>query len=102
MPTQKDAELADKVREATDDGRIGWEPTAISDEFIASFQGKYKLKSFSEGGNVYLEMRDAEDRLMMQLTDADHYQLRFLHEAARRSALNVDKAIDDIIQEISN
>ena len=70
--------------------------TAREDEFVTAVKGKYKLKVMRLGTD-YLQMLDKDDKLLLSITADEYGPVTDLFESARRAALNVDEAIDDII-----
>ncbi len=100
MPTQKDMELIQYLQKATDEGKIRWEATPATDQFVVGFRGKFKITLDKLGGRCYLKMTDASDRELLAVSDDEVIMgVDALFEAARRVALDVDSAIDEIIQE---
>jgi|SRR5882724_8724635 len=100
MPTQKDLDLIKYLRKATDEGKIRWEATSATDQFVVGFKGKFNITLDKLGSRCYLKMTDANDRELLAVSDdVVIIGVDALFEAARRVALDVDSAIDEIIQE---
>ena len=111
MASQKDVMLLAQLIEATKQGRVSWQPTANFDEFTTSFRGRFSVVVSRSRDGFLLRMFDESDREMVRL-DEDAYwletllganervELHELFELARRSALNVDQAIDDVLHEL--
>ena len=100
MPTQKDLELIQYLRKATDEGKIRWEATPATDQFVVGFKGKFTITLDKLGSTCYLRMTDASDRELLAVSDdVTIMGVEALFEAARRVALDVDSAINEIIQE---
>jgi beta-xylosidase len=105
MPAEKDLALLSFLIQATKEGKIPWEPTARQDEFTVSLKGKFNVlvKHFIERDGW--EQNDAwsltlfrNDNELTVLTNSIYADVRELFEAARRYSLNVDEAIDEIIE----
>lgn len=121
MPTldPKDTKLIDELTKATRSGRIKWSPTAKSDEFTASFRGKFSvvvseieppLPGIMEmaTGPLYpprepsparfrLRLLDVAGRLLLDIEDPS---IGTLLESVRRYALQTDKALDEILEDL--
>lgn len=109
MP-EKEQELIDQLLDKSKTRLISWEPTAERDEFTATFRGKNSFTiamsydSWNKENIFTLTMRDSEDRDMLSIDTntpgINTYTLSDLFEAARRSGLNVDKALDDVLDDL--
>jgi hypothetical protein len=105
MATEKDRNFVDFLLEQTRAGNVKWEATATSNEFAAGVRGKYKAvvdqQDISEGFNTNiverLVLRDVDDRILIEVTNREWGSVRDLYELARRNALNVDAALDEIM-----
>jgi hypothetical protein len=97
-------ELANRIIVATDQDRIDWQPTARSQEFTASFGGKWTLvisHYFSALQDMYgLEVKDSEGEIITRVTSLEDHRIQELHEMARRYALKIDEALADLLKEI--
>ena len=105
MSSDKDAQLVEQLIEATNAGRVTWEPTAAVDEFTSSFKGKYGVIVAKENNTYTLRMLDNSEREMLSVEQVQgpyvqSPSIEQLFEFARRTALHVDQAIDDILQEL--
>jgi hypothetical protein len=101
MISDKDSKLLNFLIRTTEDGKTAWEPTASEDQFTTSIKGKYNIVVGLGRDGHYLKMLDAQERVMLMIRDDDDPQERVtdIFEAARRVALNVDTAIDDILDD---
>lgn len=116
----KEIELLDELIKATEEGRVTWRPTAKVNEFTASFRGHFSaLISKQDNGECHLRIVDEDGRELLHrfdsppshplygfdvevpLTSAMNWSpalVSKLFDLARQSGLNVDKAIDEILQ----
>ena len=107
MSNEKDIGFVQQLAEATNTGKVSWQPTARIDEFTISFKGRFSLiiARPSQGYFVF-RMLDEGDREMLKLEYLEEdpgfgeLPVKSLYEAARRQALQVDDAIDGILQEL--
>jgi hypothetical protein len=99
MPTQKDIDLIQYLLKATSEGKIRWEATATTDQFVAGFRGKFVVTLDKLGSTCYFKMTDTSDRELLSVSSEETWIVTSLFESARRVALSVDAAIDEIIQE---
>ena len=108
MATEKDTAFLKYLIAATENGKIAWEPSALDEQYVAGFKGKYQVTI--ERGQID---RDGDTPYILQLTNASDgrellsmsdFNIRpntvgNLFQLAQRSALNVDAAIDEIMEE---
>lgn len=116
----KEIELLGELIKATEEGRITWRPTAKLNEFAASFRGHFSaLISKQDNGECHLRIVDEDGRELLHRFDSppsrplDGFNVvrplssgidwspalvSNLFDLARRTGLNVDKAIDEILQ----
>jgi len=101
MITQKDSVLMDYLIEGTEAQRIRWQPTAADNQFTSSLKGKYNVVMGTGRNGPWLRMSNEQDQIMLFIPSDDDPTGRIerLFEDARRAALDVDNAIDEIIQE---
>lgn len=104
--TERDHELVDKLIKSTDNGKIKWQATANNDQYAASFKGKWSVlvdeyKPQDEPDFWTISIQDADGTEMLRMSDNDYAPVRHLYEAARRAALHVDEAIDDILKDLN-
>jgi len=107
MYSEKDLQLVEQLTEATNSGRITWEPTATLDEFTTSFRGKYSVIVANQGSLYSFRMLDDAGREMLKEEYDSGLEfnrqgdlIRRLFELARRTALRVDRAVDEILHEL--
>jgi hypothetical protein len=98
MLTSKDAEFIQYLMRETEAGKIRWEPTAQTSEFASSLKGKYKIVLKRAGSSEYMSLRDANDQLLLSVGSEDYGPVSDLFGLARRVALDVDSAIDEILR----
>jgi len=107
--TQKDAELLQVLISVSSSGKLKWEETA-GETFTTSFQGKFNIGITKEttGSGIallygtgqtttVLELRNLEDKVLLRLTSRESQFVDQLYEVARRSARNVDAAVDEVL-----
>jgi hypothetical protein len=110
MATEKDLALAKHLIKLAKEGKLKWEATARANEFTASIKGKYNISvsrgrggfgsAFYEGDPEYnLKLIDPTEQELVRLTEKDYIEVVELFDLARRSSLNVDAAIDEILLE---
>lgn len=105
MATEKDRNFVDFLVEATRSGKLKWEATADVNEFAAGVKGKYKAivaqRTRSSGFETYVDeqltLRNVDDRELIDINSNEYRSVRDLYELARRNALNVDAALDEIM-----
>jgi hypothetical protein len=99
MVSAKDSEFLNYVRDASEAGKIRWQPTASDNQFTASLRGKYNVVTGTDHDGSWLKMTNDQDQMMLFIhandDPADRVERIFI--AARRAGLDVDAAIDDII-----
>ncbi|PYT51583.1 MAG: hypothetical protein DMG43_13590 [Acidobacteria bacterium] len=98
MLTNKDTEFIQYLMESTREGKLRWEPTAVTNEFATSLKGKYKINVRMLGPTRVITMADLDDRELLTVTSEDYAPVWDLFDAARRVALDVDSAIDEILK----
>lgn len=108
--TQKDAELLQVLISVSSSGKLKWEETA-GETFTTSFQGKFNIavtKETSGSGiaavmygvgetTAVFELRNLEDKVLLRVTSRESQFVDQLYEVARRSARNVDAAVDEVL-----
>jgi hypothetical protein len=99
MLSGKDNEFLNYLRDASEAGKIRWQPTAGENQFTASLKGKYNVVTGTDDDGPWLKMTNEQDQMMLFIhandDPADRVGRIFI--AARRISLDVDSAIDDII-----
>ena len=98
MLTSKDTEFIQYLLQSTKEGKLRWESTASTNEFVTSIKGKYKIMAKSLGSTRVITMSDLDDRELLTVTSDDYAPVWDLLDAARRVALDVDSAIDEILK----
>jgi hypothetical protein len=109
MATEKDLSLVGYILKLTQEGKLKWEATARPNEFTASLKGKYNVViervGFSRGvrfendPDYSFKLIDNSEQELLQLTESDYIHTPLLFDLARRSVLNVDAVIDDILSD---
>jgi hypothetical protein len=112
MAYQKIAQLVKRLADQTAAGLIAWQPTAVDDMFMVSFP-KYSVSiqpTTDQEGVPFIEItvRDGEGRVLESVNDGDldifvekPYQLLSdMHASARRQALGVNQAIDELLRHL--
>ncbi|SRR6266571_1233609 len=106
MPNITDAELIEKLMQATEDGRIAWGKADVEDRFVTKYAGKWTLtidkSSDTEDPQLYywLALSNAGGEEILKVYSSDEGRLDRLFELARRRALKVDEALSDLLKEI--
>lgn len=98
MATEKDRDLVQFLISSTVSSQIQWQAAANPDQFVAGLRGKYSIRIARLAGISYLEMKDQEDRELLSISSEDYYPVDNLFDLARRVALRVDEAIDEILR----
>lgn len=106
MATAKDIEFVDFIFQKTEDRKVNWEATANEDEFVASFKGKYKLLiqriKGPMGNDFRLTLVDDSERDLLVVPDDEYPRVRVLYNLALRNSLQVDAAIDEIMESVDD
>jgi hypothetical protein len=99
MISEKDVQFLDYLAVATEAGKISWQPTAGEDQFTASLRGKYIVVVGSGREGRWVKMTNVDNQTMLFISDDDDPAGRVydVFNIARRAALRVDAAIDDIV-----
>jgi hypothetical protein len=102
MTTDKDLELVQQLIDATKEARVSWHPTATLNQFTTSFKGRFGvLIGKYDNGDCYFRVVDESGQEMLSIEGPPvGHLVDEMWELARRAALNVDQAIDDILQEL--
>jgi hypothetical protein len=98
MLTNKDREFIQYLLQSTQDGKLRWESTATTNEFVTAIKGKYKVSVRLLGGTHVIAMTDLDDRELLTVISDDYAPVSDLFDSARRVALDVDSAIDEILK----
>ena len=109
MSYPKIAKLVEALLTQTENGSLQWEPTEKSDTFQASFPRysvrlfvrhvsefdvDYILQIINDFGDIVEEISDPD---LNDVLDSAYRKMREVHEAARRSAMGVESALDEIL-----
>jgi len=97
LVTSKDTEFVQFLLNATQTGKTRWEPTAQPDEFTTTFRGSYTVSVSKPGSSAQLVLADTSDQRLLVLTESDLGDVAILYEYVRRTSLQVDYVIDQII-----
>lgn len=104
MATEKDYALIEFLLKGTESGRIKWEPTAEPAQYATSLKGKYVVTvdatTPTRGPDTYwVKLIDEQGREILRLDDEEAGgNIHALFQKVRRASMNVDAAIDDILQ----
>ena len=107
MAYEKLLRLAQALYEKTKSGELSWETTPNEATFQASFP-KYSILLQKDGDDVNLKICNEEGRVMEELTDEEAFQhfdrpiLGELFEIARRGAMGVEEALDEILSNLES
>jgi hypothetical protein len=99
MLSAKDNDFLNYLRDASEAGKIRWQPTAGESQFTASLKGKYNVVTGTDRDGPWVKMTNEQDQMMLFIHAGDDMADRVerIFIAARRVGLDVDAAIDDII-----
>jgi hypothetical protein len=100
-------ELIDSLFSATEQDRVDWQPTGTTDQYAASFGGKWTVlidKISISGGTdrFWMEVKDSTGETIVRVTHAEDNRIREIFEMARRQALKIDEALADLLKELRN
>jgi hypothetical protein len=113
MAYEKIIKLVQTLIQKTNENEIDWETTETSDVFQVGFP-KYSIRISSEDmdsfGNPHagISIYNNEGTLIEHAFDSDFFpplqadSLRKLHDAARRKAMGVDSALDNILNSLNS
>lgn len=109
MSYPKIAKLIAVLKEQTESGLLAWAQTEKSDMFQASFPG-YSVRIFVRDHNpieqdYVLQIINYLGEIVEEISDPDlknvmenpYRVMRDLHDSARRSAMGVENALDEIL-----
>jgi hypothetical protein len=110
MPYLSDALLITKLLQATDEGRLAWEKSGVPDQFAAKYAGKWTLTIDKANENdepdaephYWLCLNNAAQEEILKIYSYNEDHLDRLFELARRRALKVDEALNDLLKEIDD
>ena len=123
MPYEKTVKLINMLEKKTSEGRVEWQETTDDGVFQAAFPGyavrvlmhsaggrfsdedpDYFVQLYNENGTLIEVIRQDDIR---EGEEADAYKksygvLKSLYEGARRHAMGVDRALDQILEQLEN
>ncbi|MGA8874050.1 MAG: hypothetical protein WB555_00885 [Candidatus Korobacteraceae bacterium] len=113
MRDPKGLELFRELLNKTEAGKVPWKPTAEEDSYIATELGKLTIKIIpyrsKDGWNnpvgpPTVVITDSKQNVIVEITDAidgvREEDLQALLVFARRTALNADAQIDELLAEL--
>jgi hypothetical protein len=114
METSKRRQLVKRLLDSTHSGQTTWEVTGDDNAFLTSFPNYSIRIIFLHPGNqpdpdYYLQIINQDSQLIEEFSDTElgsdmnniresFRMMRDMYNTARRNALGVDKAIDDILE----
>lgn len=105
MYIEKDQQLVTRLLEATRAGTMDWAPSGQTNAFVSAMSGKYivTVKS-SSNSNVpdYVTIDTQDGTTVHRLSGGDYNEIFEIYQLARRRALRIDEAIDDILKELDS
>jgi len=101
MATEKERKLVEQLLDKTKKRILSWEPTAAEDEFLATFGGHVSFTVLWRPSGVLLVMRDQHDRLLLTIDSQELEAVSALYAEANRQALNVEDALDDVLEQLT-
>ncbi len=104
MWTEKDKELVTRLLASTKAGKRDWLPTGERNEFATAMSGKYlvtiRQSRYTTEPTHYLDITEVGGANLVTLGADEYPELAEMYELARRQALKVDDAINDILQDL--
>lgn len=107
--TSKPARFVTLLYEKTLNGELNWEPTETEDVYQCAFPNysvrisergaDYVVTIYNEQGTVIEEMTDVT---LKDEIDNSFEKMRQIYDTARRVAMGVDKALDDLLSYLDN
>jgi len=101
-----DEELISKLVEATREGRLRWTKTEVTDRFASRYAGKWSLtidmsqEPDERFASYWLALSNAEGEEILKIYPSQDTPLHALFDLARRRALKIDEALEDLLKEI--
>jgi hypothetical protein len=105
--------LFQEVLKKTEARKLPWKPTSQPDEFSASLMDRFRLviigyTSVSDWGETEgppkLTLNDEKGKMLVEITtnidEVSAEDLKRLYVFARRTALNADEKIDELLNEL--
>ena len=115
MKFDKQAELVSRLYKSTVDGKLDWKPAVREGAFQVSFP-TYTVVLAADGADYYIEIINDNGDSIENFSDMDLTKgsdisgqinsswfatMREMEVMARRRALGADKALDDLLRELS-
>lgn len=116
MSYEKIGRLLNNIHSSTSNGLVTWDESALNNAYELSFS-KYSVRICREGTglikgnevNYHIQIINDEGDTIEDVTDQDleHviqnpvYMMKEIHDIARRQVLGVEKALDDILDELA-
>lgn len=101
MATEKEMKLVEQLLDKTRKRILSWEATAEENEFLAAFGGHVSFTIRWRPSSVLLVMRDEQGRLLWTVDSREVSEVSQLYTEARRQALNVEDALDDVLEQLT-
>lgn len=115
MRDDKALELFNKILEKTRQGVLAWQATAEPEEYFVPLAEKryiqiYPFTEIDESGNrkgpISVSLHDENKQILVDMTvNVDGISLENLKElntAAQRTALKIDRQVDDVLKELDD
>jgi hypothetical protein len=108
MAYEKLTKILIELIQKTDSGSLAWEPTAEEGVYQVSFP-RFTVQLSSNGADIVLSILNSEGTVIEEASDpefTDHITdayvaMKQLYANARRRALGVDAALDELLEELS-
>lgn len=110
MAIPKIGRLVEALAKQTNEGKIRWQQTAFDGIYQVSFTN-ISAQISREGNDIWISLRNSEGLEIEKFSDVEAGQAGLqnsydlmgrLYETARREALGVDKAIDDLLLQLGD
>ncbi|MBA5706809.1 hypothetical protein DT037_06925 [Pseudomonas fulva] len=112
MSTHKIAVILDKLIEKTAAGELGWQSTERRDVYQVSFphysirmqridkdfEEDFVVQIINKDGNILESFNDTEVKIFYSNAFS---RMKELHSAARRKAMGVEDALDELLKELT-
>ncbi len=113
MRDQKALNLFQQILRTTEDGKLSWQPTAEPDSYVTTLLGKLtvQVRPYTSTqpwgeplGPPSMLVKDDNNNLLLEVNNSiegiQDDDLKALLVFARRSALDADKKIDELLGEL--
>jgi len=107
MAIISDQELLSLLLQATNEQRLAWQRTSGQDQFAAQYANKWTLTVVKSDhpddpfSSYWLALSNADGDEILRIHSSQEPILGELFELARRRALKVDEALNDLLKEIA-